>query len=224
MPKGDFIPGSDEAFDDWFAIYQAYVAANFAALGLTPAEALDVQTLKINWSLSYSNVLTIKNTYQAAVEAKDERRALAEEGIRKITKKVQARPETTDAQREGLGVTVPDRIPTPLDPEKILALPPPLHLAKPLRGAVELHFGPDPENENSNALPDICRAVRIFRAAGGVPENVSGWVYVAEIAHSPYTDVLGNSAPITVSYRFQYIDRLGRPGLFSDPVTVAVSA
>jgi len=220
----DFIPSPDEAFDDWFAIFQAYIAANFAALGLTPAEALEVQTLKINWSLGLSNVLTIKNTYQAAVEAKDERRALAEEGIRRITKKVQARPETTDAQREGLGVTVPDRIPTPLDPEKILLHPPPLHLVKPGRGQVELHFGPDPGNENSNALPSICRAVRIFRAAGGVPADVSGWVFVAEISHSPYVDVFGNSAPITVSYRFQYVDRLGRPGPFSDPVTVAVSA
>ncbi len=224
MPKGDFIPGSDEAFDDWFAIYQAYVAANFAALGLTPAEALDVQTLKINWSLGYSNVLTIKNTYQAAVEAKDERRALAEEGIRKYTKKIQARPETTDPQRQGLGITVPDRIPTPLDPEKILQLPPPLHLAKPLRGAVELHAGPDPGNENSNALPEICRAIEIVRAQGGVPADASGWVHVAEFSHSPYTDVLGNSAPITVSYRFRYVDRMGRPGLWSDPVTVAVSA
>ncbi len=220
----DFIPKPDAAFDDWFAIYQAYVAANFAALGLTPAEALDVQTLKINWSLGYSNVLTIKNTYQAAVEAKDERRALAEEGIRKITRKIQARPETTDAQREGLGITVPDRIPTPLDPEKILLHPPPLHRVLPGRGQAELHFGPDPGNENSNALPDICRAVRIFRAQGGVPADASGWVFVAEISHSPYVDVLGNSAPITVSYRFQYVDRLGRPGPFSDPVTVAVSA
>ena len=220
----DFIPNPDDAFDTWFQAYMQYAVANAAALGLTPAEALDIQTTKINWSLGYSNVVVTKNAYQAAVEVKDEKRALAEEVIRKYTGKIQKRPETTDAQREFLGITVPDRIPTPLDPEKILALPPPLHLAKPLRGAVELHFGPDPENENSNALPDICRAVRIFRAAGGVPADVSGWVFIAEISHSPYTDVLGNSAPITVSYRFQYVDRLGRPGLFSDPVTVAVSA
>ena len=220
----DFIPKPDPAFDDWFQKYQLYLVAHAVELGLTPAEALEVQTAKINWSLGYSNHLVAHDAAKAAAEVKDEKREAGEDVIRRITKKIQARPETTDAQREFLGITVPDRIPTPLDPEKILALPPPLHLAKPLRGAVELHFGPDPENENSNALPDICRAVRIFRAAGGVPENVSSWVYVAEISHSPYTDVLGNSAPITVSYRFQYVDRLGRPGLFSDPVTVAVSA
>ena len=223
MPH-DFIPGSDEAFDDWFAAYQLYLAANFAALGLTPAEALDVQTLKINWSLGYSNVAVTKNAYQAAVETKDEKRTLAEEGIRKYTNKIQARPETTDAQREGLGITVPDREPTPLDPEKILQHPPPKHWVIPQQGQVEIHVGPDPENENSNALPDICRAIAIFRAAGGVPADASGWVHVAEISHSPYFDVLGNSAPVTVSYRFRYVDRMGRPGPFSDPVTVAVSA
>jgi hypothetical protein len=224
MPRSDFIPNPDDAFDTWFAAYQQYVAANFAALGLTPAEALDVQTAKINWSLGYSNVVVTKNAYQAAVETKDEKRADAEVVIRKITGKIQARPETTDPQRQGLGITVPDRIPTPLDPEKILLHPAPLHLVKPGRGQAELHFGPDPANENSNALPSICRAVRIFRAQGGVPADASAWVFIAEIAHSPWVDVLGNSAPITVSYRFQYVDRLGRPGQFSDPVTVAISA
>ena len=66
--------------------------------------------------------------------------------------------------------------------------------------------------------------MRIFRALGGVPENASGWVFIAEQSHSPYVDVISNSQPITVSYRFQYVDRLGRPGPFSDPITVAVSA
>jgi len=224
MPRSDFIPNPDDAFDTWFAAYQQYVAANFAALGLTPAEALEIQTAKINWSLGYSNVVVTKNVYQAAVETKDQKRADAEVVIRKITGKIQARPETTDPQRQGLGITVPDRIPTPLDPEKILLHPAPLHLVKPGRGQAELHFGPDPGNENSNALPSICRAVRIFRAMGGVPQDISGWVFLSEQSHSPWVDVIGNSAPITVSYRFQYVDRLGRPGQFSDPVTVAVSA
>jgi len=219
-----YIPNPDAAFDTWFAAYQQYVAANFAALGLTPAEALDVQTAKINWSLGYSNVVVTKNAYQAAVEVKVEKREDAEDVIRRITNKIQARPETTDAQREGLGITVPDRIPTPLDPEKILLHAPPLHQVIAQRGQVVLHVGPDPGNENSNALPDICREIEIWRAAGGVPSDVSGWVYVVGISHSPYVDVLGNSAPITVSYRFRYVDRLGRPGPWSDPVTVAVSA
>ena len=221
---GDYIPHPDDAFNTWFAGYQAYVAANFAALGLTPAEALDVLNVKTLWAVSYSNHIATQAAAQAATEVKEEKREDAEKVIRKTTNKIQNRSETTDAQRLGLGVTVPDRIPTPLDPEKILQLPPPLHLAKPLRGAVEIHAGPDPENENSNALPSICRAIEIVRAQGGVPADASAWVHVAEISHSPYTDVLGNSQPVTVSYRFRYVDRMGRPGLWSDPVTVAVSA
>jgi len=220
----DFIPKPDPAFDDWFQKYQLYLAAHVAELGLTPAEALEVLNAKTLWALSYSNHLAAHDAARAAAAAKDEKKALAEDVIRRITKKIQARPETTDQQREFLGVTVPDRIPTPLDPEKILLHPAPLHLVKPGRGQAELHFGPDPANENSNALPSICRAVRIFRAQGGVPADASAWVFIAEIAHSPWVDVIGNSQPVTVSYRFQYIDRMGRPGQFSDPVTVAISA
>ena len=223
MPH-NYIPNPDSQFDAWFQKYQFYAVANAVALGLAPAEALEIQTAKIVWSLAFSNHLAAKDAARAAAEVKDEKRETAEEGIRKYTKKIQARPETTDAQREFLGITVPDRIPTPLDPEKILLHPAPNHIVKPHRGQVEIHVGPDPENENYNALPDICRAIEIVRAAGGVPADVAGWVHVAEISHSPYVDVLGNSAPITVSYRFQYIDRLGRHGPYSDPVTVAVSA
>jgi hypothetical protein len=222
MPN--YIPRPDPAFDDWFQKYQLYLAAHVAELGLTPAEALEVQTVKVNWSLGYSNHLAAQDAAHAAQEAKDEKREAAEVVIRKITRKIQARPETTDAQRESLGITVPDRIPTPLDPEKILLHPPPLHKAVPQRGQVVLHAGPNPEDENHNALPEICRGIAVWRAAGGVPPEASGWSYVAEISHSPYVDVLGNSQPVTVSYRFHYVDRLGRPGPFSDPVTVAVSA
>jgi len=220
----DFIPRPDPAFNDWFQKYQLYLVAHAAELGLTPAEALDVQTLKINWSLAYSNHLAAHDAAKAAAETKDEKRETAEEGIRKYTKKIQARPETTDAQREFLGITVPDRIPTPLDPEKILLHPAPNHVVIAHRGQVEIHVGPKPADENNNALPVICRGIEIVRAQGGVPADASGWVHVAEISHSPHFDVLGNSAPITVSYRFRYVDRMGRPGLWSDPVTVAVSA
>jgi len=159
-----------------------------------------------------------RDAAKGAKGAKDLERKRAERVLRTFSQLIQVRPGTTDELRAELGLPVPDRTRTRLDPEKILLHPPPLHLVKPGRGQVELHFGPDPEDENSNALPEICRA------QGGVPPAASGWVFIAEISHSPHVDVLGNSAPVTVTYRFQYVDRLGRPGSFSDPVTVAVSA
>ena len=59
MPK--YIPDRDGDFDVWFQNYQQYAVANAVALGLTPAQALEIQTAKINWSLGYSNLISARN-------------------------------------------------------------------------------------------------------------------------------------------------------------------
>jgi len=225
MPK--YIPDRDGDFDVWFQNYQQYAVANAVALGLTPAQALEIQTAKINWSLGYSNLISARNAYQAAQEIKDEKREAGETVIRKITGIVQKRPETTDAQREGLGITVPDRQPTPLDPEAIRHIAPPILLPDfSQRGQVTIHFGPNPQDEHKNALPEIARAVRLQFYIGvvtpGTDVNALPWQWLADDTHSPYLHIL--NGPVTVSYRAQYIDLNLHLGTLCDPVTVTITA
>jgi imidazolonepropionase-like amidohydrolase len=44
-----YIPPRDPEFDAWFANFQQYTAAHAAELGLTPAQALEIQTAKAAW-------------------------------------------------------------------------------------------------------------------------------------------------------------------------------
>lgn len=42
----DYLPPRDPEFNDWFTAFQLYTAAHAAELGLTPAQALEIQTAK----------------------------------------------------------------------------------------------------------------------------------------------------------------------------------
>ena len=224
MPH-NYIPNPDPAFDAWFQNYQQYAVANAVALGLTPAQALEVQTAKINWSLGYSNLITARNAYQAAQETKDEKREAGETVIRKITGIIQKRPETTDAQREGLGITVPDREPTPLDPGRILQEPPPIVLVDTSqRLQATIHFGPNPSDERKNPKPEIVHAAELWYCFGAMPTDAAAMVFLALDTASPYVHIFAGLQAVTVTYRLRWVDRLGRPGPFSEPVTVTITA
>ena len=223
MPN--YIPRPDAEFDAWFQAYQQYAVANAVALGLTPAQALEVRTAKINWSLGYSNLSSARNAYQAAQEIKDEKREAGETVIRKITGIVQARPETTDAQREGLGITVPDRQPRPLDPGRILQEPSPIILVDTgQRNQATVHFGPNPSDERKNPKPEFVHGAELWYCFGAVPTDVTAYVFLALDTASPYVHVFLGLQAVTVTYRLRWVDRLGRPGPFGPPVTVTISA
>jgi len=224
MPRKDYIPHQDDAFNTWFTNYQLYTAAHTAELGLTPAQALEIQTAKATWGLSYSNHIVTRDAARAAAATKDDKRAEGETVIRLYTNFIQGRRETTDAQRQSLGITVPDREPTPSDPEAILLVPRPMLYVDHSQAFISvIHFGLDPHNENKNAKPDICGGVRLWFVIGGAPADIAGYQFLADDTNSPYLHRLAISVPTTVTYRAQWFDKLNRLGPLGDPVTVTVT-
>lgn len=88
-----------------------------------------------------------------------------------------------------------------------------------------LKFGKNPLNAHQNALPKGIRGVRIWQCPGDTPPvKDEDWRFLDDCNRSPYTHVLMNSRPLTISYRVAYIDRKNRAGLPSDPVTVTINA
>lgn len=222
-----YIPAKDAAFEAWFVNYLQYAAANAVALGLSPAQVLDLQTAKVNWSLAWNNYNTAQDAAQAATAMKDTKRAEGEGVIRLLTNYVQGRKETTDQQREALGITVPDREPTPTDPTAITRVNPPLlwgDTQKPR--VVTLHFGPNPQDERRNHKPEEAYGARIWVVESSAPSGPGGWdalpwVWSGDDTHSPYTYNPGRAG--TFSFRAQWFDRLMNLGPLGDPITVAVT-
>jgi hypothetical protein len=226
MPRY-YIPARDPDFEAWIVNYLQYAAANAAALGLSPAQVLELQTDKINWSLAFNNNNAAQAAAQSAKAMKDQRRQEVESVIQALTNYIQSRPQTTDAQRQALGITVPDREPTPTDPTAITRVLPPIlwgDTQKPR--VVTLHFGTNPQDERLNAKPVEAYGARIWGVEGGPPAGPGGWdalawTWLGDDTSSPYTHNVGRAA--TFSYRAQWFDQLMNLGPLGDPITCAVT-
>jgi hypothetical protein len=225
----DFIPRTDAEFNVWFTNFQLYTAAHAAELGLSPDQALEIQTFKAAWGLAYTGHIAAQDAAMNAKAMKDQRRDEGEKVIRRYAGFIQNRPETTDAQRRSLGITVPDREPTPTDPEAVKRLrPPSLFGDFSVERQVDLHFGVNPRDEHRNAKPHPAAGARIWRCegalpAGATPQEIDAlpWVHAADHTNSPWLDAIGRAG--TFSYRAQWYDHLGNLGPLGDPVTCAVT-
>ena len=220
----DYLPTRDAEFEEWFARFLEYCVAHQAELGLTPADILEIQGAKIAFSLAYSNQQATQNAAQAATETKEEKRDAGEATIRKFVKIIQARPGVTDANREGLGITVRDTKPTPQSEDVVHDTPAPrIEPDWSKRGEVLLHVGPNPGNERNNGLPTGIAGFKLWYAMGGVPADAAAWQWLADDTASPHRHLVPSGTPLTITYRAQYFDRRMRLGPFGDPVTVTIT-
>ncbi len=220
----DYIPGPDGDFNSWQEIFVNYVVANSMALGISMSEKTELLDSKMGWETNYLTHMNSQNKAKGDTELKDDFRDTHESTIRKFTKKIQARPETTDAQREACGITVPDTTLTPLSENIVLTEPPPV--IKPTCTApkqVIIKWYPDQTVTDSEAKPQGLDGVAIWYAEGGIPSEESGWRFLALDTNTPYVHNVGNDASVTIAYKAQWFDRRKRMGPFCDPVTIAVT-
>ena len=225
---GDYIPRPDQPFDVWFASLQNTIAANPGELGVSIAEAVALTAAWTAWNNAFEDHQVTQVAAAMAHTKKNTERATSEEMIRLLVGRIQSTSGVTDVHREALGITIPDRIPTPLSPELVLTTPPPLLLLDPSqRGQVTVHFGVNPDNEHENAKPYGMRAGIIWCAVGGIPSvdpDAGPWEMVAMDTKSPYIHLHPTTTAIKLAYKVQWADRLNRFGPFSDPVAVSLTA
>lgn len=221
----DYIPRSDTAFDEWLEHFTAYVVVHSGAIGLSGEERNQIIAQNNSWDLHYDAHITAKAAARGAQEMKDNAREDAESLVRKLARIATAHTGTTDADREGLGITVPDTTPTPLSEDVVLATPPPIVLVDHSQPRMAIvHFGANPGNERENAKPPGIKGAKIWYHIGGLPAEGEKWEFLADDTNSPYTHVINNDESLTVAYRAQYFDRRLRLGPLGDPMEVAISA
>jgi hypothetical protein len=137
---------------------------------------------------------------------------------------IQARPGVTDANREGLGITVRDMTLTPQSEDVVRTTPAPrIELDWSKRGQVIVHFGPNPGDERNNGLPQGIKGAKLWFYFGASPTDAAAWQWLADDTNSPYTHIVPTGAALTVTYRAQYFDRRMRLGPFGDPATATIT-
>ena len=221
MP-GDYVPGPDAEFDSWQQNWLTYAAANAAALGLDPLlEIPAIQAAQTAWDTDYDGHLTASAAAQAARAAKDAERVTYMTLLRSFSQQIQKRTGTTDEQRGGLGITIPDTEPTPV-PAPTTA--PSLNIATPERLRHVVEASKTAEEGAGLGKPTGVRGVQLWRKIGDPPPaGESDFEFVAEFTRTRMTlDYQMTQGGETVYYQARWVSTRGETGPWGELVSATV--
>jgi hypothetical protein len=215
----DYIPEQDSEFIVWLRGFAQYVQAHAAELDVPPGKVAEITGKAAANEAAYREHLRLHDAARGTRAEKVRLRKETEKLVRSLAQVLQVRPETTDAEREGLGLRVPDRIRTAPSPDAVrLRDGPNILLDWSQRCQVAVHAGPNPGKEHENAMPEGILGVNIYVRAGEGP-----WTFVAAVTNSPFVYLVPTSVPVTLTFRACYFDSRMRPGPFGESATCTVS-
>ncbi|MBI4723393.1 MAG: hypothetical protein HY769_10450 [Candidatus Stahlbacteria bacterium] len=220
MGTRDFIPQGQAERDEWSNNFAAMVEANFASYGLTAAEKTEVVTSNTQRHSFYVDKQAAEATYRGKIEAWEERDTIFVEIARKYTRKIQARPETIDFQREQLRITVRDTEPSPIGAP---ATAPIIYIDFSNRLQFIIHWGPNPMNELLNGKPDGVMGCELWIKLDTPPTGPEDMQFVAIDTGSPYVANMQGKAGKTVYWLARYLSTKGEPGPWGEVVSAEVT-
>lgn len=217
-----YIPNADSDFNDWVKQYNEYVRNNFAALGLLIGDSTALDGAFSKWETDYNALLAAQAAADAAVQTKLAARAALEELVREDTRKIQANPSVTNAQRAELGITVPKGTKTaaPVPTTRPIA-----DVDNKQRLQHIIHFF-DEGSQKSKAKPEGVRGCEIWCKIGGTaPLDYSETKYLATDTKTPYVAHFdGADGGKTVHYMLRWVNTRNEPGPWSETISVTISA
>ncbi|MDX6693826.1 MAG: hypothetical protein QOF02_1429 [Blastocatellia bacterium] len=217
----DYIPDSDADFDLWRSSFDKYLKDNLASLGLVAGDIATLNALQTAWGSTFGDYLSKRAQVDAALQAKTNSRLELEEAIRALVRQLQADPNTTNEQRAGLGVTVPDTtrtrvsIPTSIPTGQI-------DTSLPLQHSVDFR---DALTPNRKAKPEGCKGCQVWYFIGEQPPvSIDDYKYAATDTSTPYVLHFGlEDAGKTVHYRLRWVNTRDEPGPWSEPITATIT-
>jgi hypothetical protein len=220
MGGKDYIPDGQAERDEWASNFAEQVTLHYLDYGLTVTEKTAIVTVNMQRKSFYTEKQQAEAVYRGKVESWKAKDAEFVEVARKYIRKVQARPETTDAQREELRITVSDVVPTPVGAPTD---EPMIRIDFSHREEHIIHVGPNPENELRNAKPKGVASIELRMKADTPPSGADDTVPVAIITHSPYTAKLPAHKGKTVWWIARYLNTKGETGPWSEMVSAEVT-
>lgn len=210
----DWIPADDAEFNTFLVDqFAPYLAANAAALGLTPADVTAMTTQKNAWSYAWTGLTNALAALAAALAEKEAKRKATETVMRALGARAQANPTTTDAQREGLGITVRKKTRTPVPVPTSVPL---LAFDTSLRATLSIEFR-DSTTPDSKAKPPGVQGAEIREQIGGTaPLNPDAMAFLALDTRSPYrADFAATDVGKTVYFAARWVNTRGQHGPWS---------
>ena len=220
----DYIPRGEAGRIRWLSNFAMWLNAHGATHGFSPAEISAVNAAAADAALAVTNSATQQAAARVAITAKSIAITAALKLSRTTAKRLQSYPTTTDGDRAGAGITIPDTTVTAAPPDHVMTIPPPLLLLDfSVRRQVTIHWGPNPSNEHQNARPAGTFGCQIQAARGGLPTDEALWIPLDIDTESPLVHVVNETTPTTYAYRARYANKKIKYGPFGDPVVCTVS-
>jgi hypothetical protein len=219
----DYIPSPDGDFDAWQINFITYASANAAALGLDPLVDIPPLTAAQGvWTSDYPANAAAQAAAEAARQAKDGSRGGLEGVIRPLVARLQASPEVDDAERQALGITVRDTIPTPVEPPTTR---PVISVDTSQRLRHTISFA-DEATPTRKAKPAGVRGAQIWVKIGDpAPVDPSELTFLATDTRTPYVaDFDGADANKVAHYMLRWESTRGEPGPWSETASATIGA
>ena len=220
-----YFPRPDGPFDSWAANYGQQLHAWWEQQGLDPKDLEDFDQALSAWQAAWPAHVTAQAAAAAARAVKDDARAALVAALRPHTRFVQSYPNTTDADRAALGITIPKQTRTP---SPIPATRPTATIISGNRLTHELLLV-DESTPTSRAQPKGVRGAEVWTAVvppgAPVPTDPAAFTY----AGLATTSTLRRTYPAkdggsTAAYLLRWVSTRDQPGPWSDPVVGTVAA
>lgn len=219
-----YIPARDPEFNDWQDNFITYCSGNLAALGLTAADLTPLTNDQGDWKSKYPAHLTASAAAEAATQAKKTSRNNYTRDIRSLVRRIQARPQTTNAQRAALRINIPaPRSPIPAPSSAPLAL---VDISNRLQHTLNYRDAASPDRRGKPAgVAGAEIFMTIVPAGTAVPTDPSEYQYVATDSAAPWVrEFTPADAGKTACYLLRWVNPTAETGPWSEPAGATIAA
>ncbi len=219
----DYIPSPDGDFDAWQDNFITYATANAPALGLDPLVDIPPLTAAQGvWTTDRAANTAAQAAAESARQAKVAARGGLEGLVRPLVARLQASAAVDDAERQALGITVRDTIPTAVVPP---ITRPVVSVDTSQRLQHTIGFA-DEATPTRKAKPDGVRGAQIWVKIGDpAPVDPSELTFLATDTRTPYLAQFdGADANKVAHYMLRWESTRGEPGPWSETASATIGA
>ena len=211
-----YLPTREAEFLDFCESMHRNLAADPVAFGTTAERVGEYQITLTRFAEAYAAATDPATRTRPMIERKTEAKKTLVRSTQSIVRQIQARPETTDEQRRLLGITVPDRKPTPHSTPTEM---PDMQMVMAVRHSLELQIR---RPDGGRGRPPGTLGANVYYAVSpNVPTLQTGWTHAGQATRMTTQITLPLSTPpgATVWIAACYYNGRGENGPLSDAIT-----
>lgn len=223
--SNSYIPSNDVQFHTWLDRFMSYLSANLEKFGLTANDFLDLENEGPEFAVKLNSYHDSRTVAKAACRAKNDQRELVEDITKALVARVQAHPDTTNDDREQLGIPLRGVSTTPQEVPLLDSRPSAVIDIRPSRKHV-LRIHDETDVGPFRRKPHGVYGCEIWVKIGNEPPTSDAeLIYVKTSTKNPCLVEFGaEDVGKQAYYRLRWISRDGRVGDWAEIDTATIAA